>query len=52
MIDLTSNQKDEIYAKAQQTGQNILQNVIIYGLEAIKWTANFIGLMVKQVMGK
>lgn len=51
-MPLDYNQQKELQAKAMQTGQNVLQKVIIYSLEAVKFIANFIGDMLKQVMGK
>ena len=49
---LTYEQQKDISRMGAQAGRSILEKTIIYGAELVKFIANFIGDMVKQVIGK
>lgn len=51
-MPLDYNQRKELNSQISSTGKSIIEKVVIYGLEAVKFVANFIGDMFKQVLGK
>ncbi|MEO8581732.1 MAG: hypothetical protein ABI425_04115 [Patescibacteria group bacterium] len=51
-MGLDYQQRRELNSKISQSSQNIIQTIVVYSLEAVKFVANFIGNMMKQVLGK
>ncbi len=49
---LSYDQQRDLQSKMSQTGQNVLEKVVIYGLEGVKFVFGFIAQMIRQVMGK
>jgi hypothetical protein len=49
---LDYQQQKELNAKLQQTGQNVLERVIVMGAEVVKFVFNFIADMFKQLLGR
>ena len=48
---LSYEQQKDISSKVQQGGRTILEKVIVYGFEGVKFVVNFIKDMLKQAFG-
>jgi hypothetical protein len=51
-MPLDYQQQRELQSRLQQTGRSVLENVIVYGFEAVKFVVNFIKDMISQAMGR